>query len=317
MAKNYVQRGAKLAAVITNPATPASGDPVRFGNLTGVAILNEGEGGVGATETVTDFDFGVYDLSVKGIDGNGNSAVAKGDALFYVDADTPKISKKSAGYLFGFALEAIDAGATATINVLHVPSPGSGTLGAGTVGEANLADGAVTGAKLAAATVGKGFIPLDITTARLISGDAIQNTTEGGVPDGNTAPALERVNAATDKALRLKYIANGVEEIQLPPFAYPPDLDDAAAVEVHVLAAMAGATDTPVIAVGYFEGVGDTNAGGNTGAVTGVGVAEYSKSIAAGDIGAHPNFANVTLKPAAHANDALYIYAAWIEYTRK
>jgi len=60
----------------------------------------------------------VVSVSVKGVDGGGNSAVAVGDKLYYVDADTPPISKKTSGTFFGYALGAVSSGATATINVL-------------------------------------------------------------------------------------------------------------------------------------------------------------------------------------------------------
>lgn len=173
----------------------------------------------------------------------------------------------------------------------------------------------VTAAMLGA-NLGKGHIPLDITTAKIISGDAIGNTTEGLLPDGNTAPLLARVNGATDKALRLAWAASSSVEVQFAPISYPGDLDDTAAVTVHFLAAMAGATDTPTLTVGYFEGVGDTDAGGATGALS-ASVAEVSRSIAAGDVGAHPKAANITVTPGAHTTDILYLYAAWVEYTRK
>ena len=52
-----------------------------------------------------------------------------------------------------------------------------------------------------------GFIPLDILNAAIIAANVIQNTTEGGRPDGNTAPILQRINSATDKALRLTWAA--------------------------------------------------------------------------------------------------------------
>lgn len=162
-----------------------------------------------------------------------------------------------------------------------------------------------------------GVIPLDINTARVLAAGAVQATTEGGVPDSNTAPSLNRVNGATDKALRLAWAAASTVEIQFAPFVYPPDLDDTAAVEVHFLAAMAGATDVPVLTVAYFEGLGDTDAGGNTAAVTGTTIAEYTRTIAAADVGPHPTFATVGVTPAAHGTDILYIYAAWVEYTRK
>ena len=134
MAETQVFDDGPLSVVCTNPATPASGDPVRFGSFTGVALTDERADGT----TTVDFRENVWDLSVKAIDGAGNSAVVVGDAIYYVDADTPKLSKKNTGYLFGFALEAIDAGQTATIRIKKV-SPGFSTP----------ADATLNGAKLA------------------------------------------------------------------------------------------------------------------------------------------------------------------------
>jgi predicted RecA/RadA family phage recombinase len=116
MATNLIYNGAEgLAVICSDPATPASGDPVRFGEKCGVALIAERADGL----TTVDFEAGhVYDLSVKGVDGVGNSAVALGDKLYYVDADTPKISKKNTGRVFGYAMEVINAGATDTINVM-------------------------------------------------------------------------------------------------------------------------------------------------------------------------------------------------------
>lgn len=301
----------QLSLVCSDPATPASGGPVRYGNITGVAVTDERSDGT----TTVHVGHAVWDLSVKGVDGSGNSAVAVGDNIFYVDADTPKLSKKSAGYFFGVALETVSSGATDTIRVLHVPSPGSGTLGAGTVGTSNLAAGAVTAAKLSS-TLKTGYIPLALPTAREIGSNDIINTAgDAGVLSSNTTPFLARVNGATDKKLRIGWAASNSDAITFD-FAYPPDLDDAATVTVCILAAMAGATDTPTVAINYFEGVGDTNAGGNTAAVTGTSVTKYTRAIAAADIGAAPNAASIEIVPGAHTTDALYIYAAWIEYTR-
>jgi hypothetical protein len=162
----------------------------------------------------------------------------------------------------------------------------------------------------------KGFINLDITTARIIAANAIQNTTEGGVADGNTAPSLARVNAATDKALRLAWAAAAVAEVQFAPVALPPDLDDAAPIEVHFMAAKDANANTFNVGVAAFFGVGDTDAGGNS-ANIGQALAEYSVALAAADVPAHPGFVTVSMTPAAHAGDALYVYSAWLEYTKK
>ena len=114
--KNLIYGEAKgVPVTCTNPTTPASGDPVRLGEMTGVALIDEQSDGI----TSVDFTPGnVFDLSVKGVDGSGNSAVAVGDKIYYVDADTPKLSKKATGRFFGFALEAISSGGTDTINVM-------------------------------------------------------------------------------------------------------------------------------------------------------------------------------------------------------
>jgi len=74
------------------------------------------------TTTATVATEGVFELSVKGITtGGGNGAVAEGDILYWVPLETPQLSKHSDGTnakRFGYALEAVDSGATATIKVL-------------------------------------------------------------------------------------------------------------------------------------------------------------------------------------------------------
>ncbi len=119
MAKNFVQEGKYINAAASDPATPASGDPVRVGEIAGVAVTKEGEGGNASADTTIATE-GVFNLSVKGVNGSGNSAVAKGDKIYYVDADTPKLSKKTTGHLFGKALGAVESGATTTIPVMLI-----------------------------------------------------------------------------------------------------------------------------------------------------------------------------------------------------
>lgn len=113
MAKNKVfDRGTKLSLVCSDPTTPASGNPVLIGQIPAVAVTDERADGTTSVDTE-----GVFDLSVKGVDGSGNSAVAVGDILYYVAADTPKLSKKATGVRYGYALEAVASAATTTIRV--------------------------------------------------------------------------------------------------------------------------------------------------------------------------------------------------------
>lgn len=113
MATNEVHKfGDQLSAAATHPATPKSGDPVRVGDICGVALTDE------RTDGTTSIKFnGVFNVSVKGVNSGGNSAVAVGDSIYYVDADTPVLSKKNTGVLFGYALGAVTGGATTTIPV--------------------------------------------------------------------------------------------------------------------------------------------------------------------------------------------------------
>lgn len=108
--KNKVSDGKNIT--FTAGADIASGDPVVIGQLPGVAAVTAANGATCVAETT-----GVFSLSVAGINAGGNSAVAVGDAIYYVAADTPKLNKKNTGVLFGYALGAVTSGQTATIPV--------------------------------------------------------------------------------------------------------------------------------------------------------------------------------------------------------
>jgi len=171
------------------------------------------------------------------------------------------------------------------------------------------------------AGIATGFIPLDISTAReAISNDianAVSSTgvSSGGILAQDTTPVLERANDATDKALRLNWAASNVDEIQFGSIPKPPDMDTTNDITVHLMAKMAGATDTPTIDIQVADGEGDTEMGGATAALSAT-LAEVTITITAANLAAAPGFLNVGLVPGAHTTDILYVYAAWIEYTR-
>lgn len=128
MADNKVfEAGDHIALVVTDPAAPASGDPVRIGKLTGVAVLDEGDGGVGATETVVDLSNAVWNLNV---DDDAATGIAVGDALYYQDVATGSpathINNNSTTpeAFFGYALEVLGTNATGVIRVKHVLQQG-------------------------------------------------------------------------------------------------------------------------------------------------------------------------------------------------
>jgi len=161
------------------------------------------------------------------------------------------------------------------------------------------------------------FIPLDITALREIATNEIQAlAAHGGIMAVDSTPLLKRVNAATDKALRIEWAASDSNEAQFPPIPWPPDLDPAADVVVHLLIARNTGTDDCQIDVLAYEGVGDTEMGGKTSALTTTNVTEATVTLAAANIAGSPGVLNLSLLPDAHTTDKLWLYAAWIEYTR-
>lgn len=172
-----------------------------------------------------------------------------------------------------------------------------------------------------AGQLAKGTIQVPLNTFRLISSNdiAAKNATDGGIISKDTAPIFERVNAATDKATRLSWASASVIEIASPTIVFPNDIDVASPVVINILAAMkAASVDVPVLAVGCFVGVGDTNCGGNTAALS-TTLSQLTVSIAAADLGTAPNFLNFTITPGTHAtaSNDVYVYGVWLTYTRK
>jgi predicted RecA/RadA family phage recombinase len=111
--KNKIQEGKLLYLAVG--AAIVSGDPVMVGAIAGVAQISYDAAGKAVIDTE-----GVFDLSVKGENDDGNVGVAIGDRLYYDGTTT--LSKKVSGKFFGTALEVVTTGTTATINVLVTKS---------------------------------------------------------------------------------------------------------------------------------------------------------------------------------------------------
>ncbi len=173
-------------------------------------------------------------------------------------------------------------------------------------------------AQLRTALNPKGFIMLDIAALREVAANDIQNlAAHGGLLASDSVPILKRTNAATDKSLRVEWALGVTDEVTWGNIPMPPDLDETVDVTFHLVAEMSGAADTPVIDVQIWDGVGDAEMGGNTGALADA-ISEVTVTIANANISGNPlGFFNISLVPAAHGTDAIYLYGAWIEYTRK
>ncbi len=176
----------------------------------------------------------------------------------------------------------------------------------------------VTLAAMRTFLVGKGKLPLDITSLREIVTDEIAvDANHGGLLTSDSTPVLKRVSTSTDKALKVEWAGGNVDEVQFPTVFMPPDLDETVDVTIHLLAKMSAAGDTPTIDVQVFDGIGDTEMGGATAALSDT-LAELSVTIANANISGHPTgFFNIALIPGTHATQLVELYAAWIEYVRK
>lgn len=162
----------------------------------------------------------------------------------------------------------------------------------------------------------QGFIPLDLASFRAIASNdipALAGTPASGILAADTAPKLLRVNAATDKAIRISWAASSQIEIA-NWFNYPPDMDVTTTYTVNLRAKSSSTNDTPVIAIGVFEGIGDTNRGGNTAALSS---STATVSVTVTPTAGAPNFAAISLIPGTHGTDTVELYAAWITYTKK
>jgi predicted RecA/RadA family phage recombinase len=121
--KNQVQEGKVLTFLESDLVHPThtdgfvkAGDPCVVGTVVGVAF----ESALAETDKVDLATGGVFNLSVHGVDKDGNAAVAGGDKV-YISGTTAVLSKDVTGaVVFGKALGAVSGGATTAIPVLLV-----------------------------------------------------------------------------------------------------------------------------------------------------------------------------------------------------
>jgi hypothetical protein len=122
----------------------------------------------------------------------------------------------------------------------------------------------------------------------------------------STKPVLEAVNGDTDQAVRAKWESSNSDAVLGQAFL--PENLARGDVEIKILAAMEGDTDTPAIACDAFFDVGDTKVEDDSAAVEGTDMAEYTITIDGVDVPAGAKVLTFELTPGAHTTDALYVY---------
>ncbi len=184
---------------------------------------------------------------------------------------------------------------------------------------------AVTAALTVSALTGQYTIPVDLTGAILAAGTPMAAWADNA---GASAPGI---TLADSKAMGLRWNNFATQTAVWLTVIMPQDVDDAAAIVLHVLASKTGATSgdaTTFTVTGFFQTVGAlhdaaSDCGGTTtamaGAATAKTVAELTLSIAASAVPPSPAVLSFSIKPtnATNATDDVIIEAIWIEATKK
>lgn len=304
VATTTIYKGTMVCLNASGYAVPAA-DTNGYSNVIGIAYEQVVNTGAPGAKTIRVQSNVVADLTATSI-----TQAMVGTEMF-VAFDNEFDNTSAQGIRAGILQEYISA----TRGKLLIREP---AINPASIGTADITNGNITAPKLSATLI-KGFIPLPLAGWRLIAAaDVADSAANGGVLAKDSDPIFERTNVGTDPQLRIHWAKTSVIPIT-NEFMYPPDLDDASAIEVHILAYKDGNVNGAAqIGVSFFEGLGDANAGGNlNAALTELTPTEKYVTIAAGDVGAHPKSATITITPGAHADDAEYITATWIEYTRK
>jgi len=155
------------------------------------------------------------------------------------------------------------------------------------------------------------FIPIPLTSWMVGDGT---NTVSFGGPATASDPILDMTNGDTDSALRFSWAAAEVAPIitQVP---LPPDFKTTADLVLHLRTAKSADANTVTIASDvYFNEGGDKIE--DVTATIAQAAGETTITIAAADIPAGAQSVTIELTPSAHAGDALYLYATWLEYSR-
>ena len=278
-------------------------------NAIGVALADSDnrttapEGGA-AGAVKCQVQYGVFGFGYDG------AAPAPGDVVYVADNQTVSTDSDSgARGIAGYCSETIGS----TCYVEFGPTVAGQIVIAAT--EAAQLDTAQADIDNLQTDVAMGRIDIPLGSARLADG-----TAPGAFTDGSADGFV------VDEGVMYRWNVASTTPIWFD-VALPPELDAAAAVEVHALCSREGADDTTVVlAVGaYFQTAGaaydaDEDAGGaSTPAIAGATkvITETAATIAAADVPAGPCKLSISLVPSAALDaDDLNLHALWIEHAR-
>lgn len=147
------------------------------------------------------------------------------------------------------------------------------------------------------------------------SGTTVVFGAVGGLLHAGSDPSLAMFSSGAH-AHRISWSSANVDGVRLPTFVKPPDFDSSSPVTIHLLAEAGSVSGNAGVDIRVWNDLNTTEAGATCASFTSA-LAEYSIMVGASHLSAHPGFINITLVPGAHQNDAVDLYAAWAEYTRR
>ncbi len=252
------------------------------------------------------------------------TSFAPGDRCYW-DASAGKMTKVTvATTLAGICLEAAGTSATEIVMVIfpnHVLAPPASDVSISDAGQFT----AHTDVEAALQEIYQhlksiqGFIPVPLTSFReLAAGVFINAAGNGGVLAIDTTPILSMIGDGD--AMRLAWAAGNTDQIAAQVIL-PPDVDLTANLVVHFLTSKDADANTVHMDGEAYFGESDVDCFPSAAAANLIALAkaELTATILAADLPPNQTNANMTLvlMPEAHAGDAVYLHAAWIEYKRK
>jgi hypothetical protein len=284
-----------------------------------VVYADAGEQGVGVVDKdASDGEFVAVKVNTWGgsLEGYAADTFSRGATLY--GAADGKISDTSSGSAIGIALGA----ATAAGDIIEWMPFNVLSTTAATVSYAD------AGGQTAAATVeaalaevytdilsAQNCIPLPLANFKETTNFDVGNiAANGGVLASDTTPILEAINAATDGCQRFAWAASNNDQVTVQAIL-PPDIDVTADIVFHCRIASESTTDAVGFTVDWFINEGDTKVVDTTTTNQTATYAEKTATLGNADIDAGSQTITIGLTPVAHTTDAMYMTAAWLEYT--
>lgn len=253
----------------------------------GDVVFMGGQGGIASTDIAINATGSVAVIGVFELTKKTGQAWTQGQRLYYDIAEAAVQSDD-------------EAGANAFIGVAYAAAAADAVIGYVKLGQPG-----------ALAVSARGSLAVSLKSLTLEDGTAI-----GKFADADSAtPGFNQVGG---KELVVRWNNHATPTAVALSLPIPLDLDASQDVEVHWLAAMSGATDSPDLLHECYFGAGDDDCAGVDDEIAGgVALTEYTSTIAAADVAAAPSVLTLIFGPKAGelATDDLLVYGCWIEYT--